>query len=385
MARAATASAKRRSTLLSDVTSARPSSSPATNARPGPAAPATMTATADVQSAAQRPSARYSIERKKKTGMGASRIGVHNPTRVSQTFAPITAAAASVMRLKGSMTSRMRKMMRGVSPKVATSGAVSMWNSGAWLSKMSRYSRSPCDQAQATCRCCHSSESNPQWNPQITRRRTICGFHWGFDSDEWQHLHVAWAWSQGLLEYRDIFDNHAPLFHMLTAPLVATFGETPRIIFLMRLVMLPFSLMTLAAAAVIGAKVWDTRVGLWTPILLAPIPVFFFRSIEYRADGLWAALCTSAVAVMVAGAAGPGRAFVAGLLLGLALVTSLKSVLLLFALAVAALAMPLAAGGMRRGAPQRVRLRLLPPLLGGLALTPVAFVGYFAHRGAVQA
>ena len=33
-----------------------------------------------------------------------------------------------------------------------------------------------------------------------------------WDSDEPQHLHVVWAWANGLLPYRDVFDNHAPLF-----------------------------------------------------------------------------------------------------------------------------------------------------------------------------
>ena len=210
-------------------------------------------------------------------------------------------------------------------------------------------------------------------------------FRWKFDSDEWQHLHVAWAWSQGLLEYRDIFDNHAPLFHMMTAPFVAAFGETPDILFLMRLVMLPLALATLAASAAIGRAVWGRRAALWTPVVLAPVPVFFFRSIEYRADGLWAALATGAIALMVTGPAGPARAFAAGLLLGLALVTSLKSLLLLFALTVAVFALPFAIGGVRRGAPLRHRLQLLSPLIGGLVLAPLALLLYYARRGAAQA
>src|SRR5207245_6081022 len=111
----------------------------------------------------------------------------------------------------------------------------------------------------------------------------------------------------------------------------------PDILMLMRLIMLPLVLATLAACAVIGRRLGGRRAALWTPVVLAPVPVFFFRSIEYRADGLWAVLSTGAIAVMVTGTARPARAFVAGLLLGLAFVTSLKSALLLFALAVAAL------------------------------------------------
>src|SRR5947208_12458843 len=39
--------------------------------------------------------------------------------------------------------------------------------------------------------------------------RAIAFFHYRFDSDEPQHLHVAWGWTAGLLQYRDVFDNHA--------------------------------------------------------------------------------------------------------------------------------------------------------------------------------
>ena len=38
------------------------------------------------------------------------------------------------------------------------------------------------------------------------------------NSDEAQHAHVAWAWTQGLLPYRDVFDNHGPLFGWLHSP-----------------------------------------------------------------------------------------------------------------------------------------------------------------------
>jgi hypothetical protein len=42
-------------------------------------------------------------------------------------------------------------------------------------------------------------------------------FHQSFDSDEPQHLHVIWSWTRGLIQYRDIFDNHMPLFHIMFA------------------------------------------------------------------------------------------------------------------------------------------------------------------------
>src|SRR5580765_8208365 len=64
-------------------------------------------------------------------------------------------------------------------------------------------------------------------------------FHHRSDSDEPQHLHVVWARTQGLVQYRDFFDNHAPLFHMLMAPLVGAWGARPDALVLARLAMIP--------------------------------------------------------------------------------------------------------------------------------------------------
>lgn len=210
-------------------------------------------------------------------------------------------------------------------------------------------------------------------------------FRWTFDSDEWQHLHVAWAWTQGLLQYRDVFDNHTPLFHMLTAPLVVLFGETPDIIFLMRLAMTPLFLLTLAASAGIALTLFGRRAALWTPVVLAAVPVFFFRSIEYRTDALWMTLWVLAMLVLLSGKASPTRCFVAGLLLGLAVCTSLKTALLLFALGLASLMTPWIAGVKRPAAMLRAHARLIAPLVAGAAVPIAVLLIYFARRDAVGA
>jgi len=59
------------------------------------------------------------------------------------------------------------------------------------------------------------------------------------DSDEPQHLHVVWGWTQHMIPYRDYFDNHSPLFQMLCAPLFAALGTRADIIVPMRLAMIP--------------------------------------------------------------------------------------------------------------------------------------------------
>jgi hypothetical protein len=64
-------------------------------------------------------------------------------------------------------------------------------------------------------------------------------FIFGIDQDEWQHLHTIWSTIRGQLQYRDGFDNHMPLFHMLSQPLAAWVGECSDVVQHMRLFMLP--------------------------------------------------------------------------------------------------------------------------------------------------
>src|SRR2546427_12452925 len=62
-----------------------------------------------------------------------------------------------------------------------------------------------------------------------------------FDSDEAQHFHVAWGWANGRVQYRDLWDNHMPLFHLATAPLAALFGERADVLVLARIAMVPLT------------------------------------------------------------------------------------------------------------------------------------------------
>src|SRR4051794_10824073 len=54
--------------------------------------------------------------------------------------------------------------------------------------------------------------------------RVLNILHYRFDSDEPQHLHVIWGWARGLVQYRDLFDNHMPLFHIGFAPIFGLIG-----------------------------------------------------------------------------------------------------------------------------------------------------------------
>ena len=81
-------------------------------------------------------------------------------------------------------------------------------------------------------------------------------FRYRFDSDEPQHMHVAWGWANGFVQYRDIFDNHMPLFHLLTAPLFFGGVDDPRLLFAARLLMLPLFLMAIVLVWLIARRLF---------------------------------------------------------------------------------------------------------------------------------
>ncbi len=214
--------------------------------------------------------------------------------------------------------------------------------------------------------------------------RSFYVFRHGFDSDEWQHLHVVWAATRGLTQYRDVFDNHAPLFHILSLPLVASVGETPDILYVMRLAMTPLVLVALWGTYVLGRAIGGRRAGLWAGAILCFIPLFFLRSIEYRPDVLWTMFWILALAVFLGGDLTWRRCLATGLLLGLAVGTSLKSVLLLLALGIAAIALPFASGRSARSLAPPRPLACALAFVGGLALVPVALVVSFAAQGVLE-
>ncbi|NCT68472.1 MAG: hypothetical protein GXC76_12655 [Rhodanobacteraceae bacterium] len=203
------------------------------------------------------------------------------------------------------------------------------------------------------------------------------------NSDEPQHLHVVWAWTQGLLPYRDVFDNHAPLFGWLCAPLLAWLGERADIVALMRLAMIPLYFAALALTWWIGRLIWSSRTGLAAVALLALAPPFFGVTAQFRPDDLWMLLWLGAVAAVLTRPFGVRQAFVAGLLLGAAFAVSLKTLLLLLTAVLAATTL----WAIRRLAGARrmpVRPAALLAALAGALLVPGAFAAYLFAEGAAR-
>jgi len=210
-------------------------------------------------------------------------------------------------------------------------------------------------------------------------------FHYPFNSDEPQHLHVVWGWTRGLVQYRDLFDNHAPLFHIAMAPVLAAVGERPEALFAMRLAMLPLWVAALALTFVIARQLYSERVALWATVLLAVHFEFFFVSLEFRTDNLWAVAWLAALAVLVSGRLTPSRAFATGAVLGIALGVSQKTALLTASLAGAA-ALTLALSPQTRSKlPGRRAAALLGASATGFLVVPLLLVASFAAAGALPA
>ena len=206
--------------------------------------------------------------------------------------------------------------------------------------------------------------------------------HHRVNIDEPQHLHVAWSWAHGLLPYRDVFDNHSPLFSWLMAPVVRTIGERPDIVLWGRIAMVPFTLVTLVITWTLGRQLFSREAAFWAVALAALAPDFMLGSVEYRTDQLWAVLWMTAVAVALSGRPTRARSFAFGLALGAALGASMKTSLWIVSMASAAgaTAVLLRSRGVKLGAGWFVERGL--PLVGGMAIVPAAIAASFAAHGA---
>jgi hypothetical protein len=213
--------------------------------------------------------------------------------------------------------------------------------------------------------------------------RIILIFRYPFNSDEPQHLHVVWGWTHGLLQYRDVFDNHAPLFHLLWAPIFAALGDHPETLFWMRLTMIPLYLLALESTYEIGRGIFSPRVGLWAAVFTGLFPRFFLCSIEFRTDNLWTVLWLVTVVFLVRGPITFLRSFTVGILLGAAMAVSMKTTLLLVTLGIAGLTTIYLSAGCRP-----VNLRYLFGCgmwaLVGFCLIPGTLILFFFARGALE-
>jgi LmbE family N-acetylglucosaminyl deacetylase len=165
--------------------------------------------------------------------------------------------------------------------------------------------------------------------------RLILAWQQPIDSDEPQHAHVAWAWAHGFVQYRDVFDNHTPLFHLLSTPLAALIGDRADILALLRCGIIVLNLITLFLVWRLCSSLFSAQAARWVVIALAFFPPFFLYGAEFRTDALWTTLWVAWIAVVTSRIDPRKRCFWGGLLMAACFSVSLKSFLLLLTIAIA--------------------------------------------------
>jgi hypothetical protein len=160
----------------------------------------------------------------------------------------------------------------------------------------------------------------------LLRIFTIARYRFG--PDEPQHLHVVWGWARGFVQYRDLADNHMPLFQILCAPIYKLIGDRGTILYWMRIVLQPVYIVAFWCTYRIGSLLFSRRVGVWAAILVGLFFDYTFCSVEFRTDNLWAPLWLLCMVVLLNGALTTRRAAIAGFLLGLCFGVSMKTSLL---------------------------------------------------------
>src|SRR6266566_666006 len=158
--------------------------------------------------------------------------------------------------------------------------------------------------------------------------RVVTIAHYRFGSDEPQHLHVVWGWARGFVQYRDLADNHMPLFQILCAPIYKLIGDRGTILYWMRIILQPLYIIAFWCTYRIGSLLFSRRVGVWAAILVGLSYDYVFCSVEFRTDNLWAPLWLLCLSVLLGGALTMRRALISGFLMGLCFGVSMKTLLL---------------------------------------------------------
>ncbi len=213
--------------------------------------------------------------------------------------------------------------------------------------------------------------------------RLFYAFRAYIDSDEPQHLHIAWAQAHGLLQYRDVFNHHPPLFYMLCSPLVRWMGDRPDLVILMRLAMLPLLCVTLWCVYRIAKSLFSRRMALWAMVCAASLPFGFKATVESRTDNLWTMFWMLAMAVLLCGEVTPWRSLVAGLIMGAAGGVTQKTAVLMACLGIGYVIVVTARSGVADwGRIARRHTVSLAAGVLGFAVIPSALAAWFYWKGA---
>jgi 4-amino-4-deoxy-L-arabinose transferase-like glycosyltransferase len=215
-----------------------------------------------------------------------------------------------------------------------------------------------------------------------------------FDPDEFEHLHFAWCISKGMVPYRDFFEHHSPWFHYALAALMPFYQVESRFDDAIAFICLARRIDVMLAAAALAltfllARLWRGSQSGWIAIaLLAVAPVFARKTFEIRPDVLalvlWLACLVALVRALSAASLSvrrrAGLFALSGLLLGSAIMTTQKLLMVMPGFALAMLWY--VADGQRQW---RTRAREVGLQFAGFGVPILATLTYFWSQGALGA
>ena len=201
----------------------------------------------------------------------------------------------------------------------------------------------------------------------------------GLEADDLQHLHAAWLVAQGQVPYRDYFDHHTPLYHVLFAPYASLIGRDPLVL------MITFRLMAAACAIGIFFLFWRLLARLsgpfsaWLGLGLLAASRHSDLLFSLRPDYIALLLLLAAVTLVTESSErSPLRHFVAGICVGVGFGFTQKVLALAPAFVIWA-AVPF----LRDRENRRAQLLNLAALLIGMMLAPALLVAALAKAGAL--
>lgn len=207
--------------------------------------------------------------------------------------------------------------------------------------------------------------------------------HREFDPDEFEHLHASYCVHEGMLPYRDFFENHAPWLHFALSGLYAIRAPSIDTLFVARALMLAVTGLILYLTYRLGRELYGAEVGLLGVLLLSCLKIFVDKTLEVRPDVPALACWLAGLIAVVRGIRedSPRLLGIAGLAMGAALLFTPKIV---FGLAGVAAALAWVHIDYRFARPGGSRLRGTLLFLAGLALPIAATVAYFWARGGLD-
>src|SRR5262245_59961999 len=191
----------------------------------------------------------------------------------------------------------------------------------------------------------------------------------GYEWDELQVLHGAWRIAGGDVPYRDFFEHHPPLLHLLLAPLVRSETDISwRLLIETRLVAAAIVTGVLVTFASLLRRSAGRPAATWGPVAMLVLCPVSGKLFEVRAD--WFALLVLLGAMLLRSVGRrPRDAVLAGILSGVAVCFTQKAVPLVLGVATWAAVSP--------------RARRLGPYIAGILIPPSALIVAFASVGAL--